>query len=202
MWQSKEQKKNAIKAKEYLIQNAESWKSRAKIAKECWISLPTLNKIYNKMRVDGEIQEINWQTGETIMTTKVIEELKKWFTVGFNDKQACLTVGIGTSTFYEYCKRHPLQKEIFDILKTSDVMQAKANVYQVLQSKNPLMAKEKATMSKFVLENKASEEYHKKTNVDSTVNDVRETLKIERVESPYANLDENWEEMEEKEEKG
>lgn len=86
----------------------------------------------------------------TVMTEKVLEDLRKAFMVGATDRQACAYAGISAGTLYNYQVQYPEYLEQKENWKDHPIMKARATVYGKLGE---------IETAKWFLERKAKDEF-------------------------------------------
>jgi len=103
----------------------------------------------------------------------VLHKLEEAFSQGFSDEEACLYADIGTSTLYNYCKKHKKFMERKQILKKKPLMRARININKALQSGD-------RDVSKWYLERKAKNEFSLKQELEHS-GETSVNIKIEGV---------------------
>jgi hypothetical protein len=98
----------------------------------------------------------------TVMTEDKLNEFKKAFAMGLNDKEALLFCNVGERTFYDFCSRHPEFVEEKEILKQTPSLRAKMNIINSIEKKDEFN-------SRWWLERKNKNEFSIKTETDATV---------------------------------
>ena len=88
----------------------------------------------------------------SVMTEKVIAELKGAFAVGATDSQACFYAEIDESTFYRYCEKTEGFREEMNRLKEKPILKAKTNIVTKLLGGD-------TEVSKWYLERRARAEF-------------------------------------------
>jgi hypothetical protein len=68
------------------------------------------------------------------MTSENLKALEQGFSKGLNVLQACLYAGISKSTYYDYCKDHPVFSDRIDQLRESTNMRAILNLSEAVES--------------------------------------------------------------------
>lgn len=90
----------------------------------------------------------------TIMTPEILVLLRQAFAIGCSDEEACAYAKIGTSTFYEYQKRHPEFQEEKEELKKQPILKAKNTIVQSLNDpKNAQWYLERKKKDEFSIRN-------------------------------------------------
>lgn len=100
------------------------------------------------------------------VTPEIIEKLENAFMQGMTDEEACLLVGIGTSSLYRYCESHDDFRERKEALKKRPKMTSRNIIARVLNGET--VKKEQLETAKWYLERKARDEFSTKT--EGTVN--------------------------------
>jgi len=93
------------------------------------------------------------------MTKTLLQKLEQAFSNNLNDKEACLYVGISTSTLYNYCKKNRPFLERKELLKKTPWIKAKLNVVWFITSENPKEKWERLKVSQRYLERTNKEEF-------------------------------------------
>lgn len=107
----------------------------------------------------------------TVMTEEVVDKLTYAFSKGLSDREACLYVGISTTTLYDYCNDNPDFAERKELLKEQPKIKAKMNICEALEYKD-------VDISKWYLERRAKDEFSTKQEITADV-DTDVTISIE-----------------------
>ena len=111
--------------------------------------------------IKGKPQETN-KNGTagrpSVMTNKVVSDLKKAFAMGFTDVEACLFAKISKASLYRYIKENPDFWDQKETLKHKPKLKAKMNLLTAINNQD-------IETSKWYLERKSSNEFSKRTNI-------------------------------------
>lgn len=100
-----------------------------------------------------------------VMTPKMLDNLKKAFSMGFSDKEACLYCGLSYSTLTDYCTKNKDFREIKELLKNNPKIKAKTVVYESITNTEEQNRKQTIDDSKWFLERKCKDEFWLRTEV-------------------------------------
>lgn len=92
----------------------------------------------------------------TVMTPKVMEDLKKAFLNGFTDREACLYAEISHETLYAYCRKNPKYTDQKEAWKDTPKIFAKQNIVSAIR-------KGSKDDSKWYLERRSRDEFAQKS---------------------------------------
>jgi predicted DNA-binding transcriptional regulator AlpA len=93
------------------------------------------------------------------MTKDLLQKLEQAFSNNLSDQEACLYVGISTSTLYNYCKRNRTFLERKELLKKTPWIKAKLNIVGFITSENTKEKSERIKVSQWYLERTNKEEF-------------------------------------------
>lgn len=120
-------------------------KTKKELALLMGLGKTTFEYHYKKLLKEKRVEKIDDQTK---LTPEVIKELEKYFTYGLTDEQACYKVGIGTTTFYNYCRENPEFADKRNILKDDVIINAKILVAEKIKDKDESFTKMVYTQEK------------------------------------------------------
>lgn len=98
------------------------------------------------------------------MTDETLQKLKMAFANSFTDEEACIYADISTTSFYNYCKKHPEFVEKKQLLKKSPNLKAKQNIIKSMNEGN-------IKDSQWRLERKAKDEFSLRTENAVTIDE-------------------------------
>lgn len=93
------------------------------------------------------------------ITKDILQKLEHAFSNNLNDQEACLYVGISTSTLYNYCKKNRPFLERKELLKKTPWIKAKLNIVGFITSENAKEKWERIKVSQWYLERTNKEEF-------------------------------------------
>lgn len=129
-----------------------------------------------------------WRNSQ--FTEEKLTELKKAFSMWFNDEEACLFADVWVRALYDYCSANEDFRELKELLKQKPKMKAKLNVIEIINTKWDEDKKERLETSKWYLERKAKDEFSLRSEIEwNILNET--TMKVEYVEAEHQNYDEN-----------
>lgn len=105
--------------------------------------------------------EKSWPKWPSKMTPELIQKLEEAFTYGLTDDEACLSVNVSTSSFYDYQAKHPEFRKRKEELKKTPNMHAKKVWMKEITGGN-------YTASKEWLERKARDEFSLRHEVEQS----------------------------------
>lgn len=76
----------------------------------------------------------------TVITSKVLSELKTAFSFGSTDKEACIFAGISEKTLYNYQNIKPEFLQQKELWKASIILEARKTVHEAIEKGNAYIA--------------------------------------------------------------
>lgn len=108
------------------------------------------------------------------ITNDVLQKVEYAFSIGCNDREACIYADIAPSTLYKYCEDNPDFSERKELLKDKPVLAARMAVVKAIQSGDTKMAW-------LYLERKRPEEFGQRKKVE--IEEKAHALTLDEIEA-------------------